>query len=165
MKHLLLLLSMSIGLSACVVHGLPPAENLRVVKRAVPEYKKPQSLNIINYYKKTTMAVFPDMDGGPLNIEYDLKKFTYSAIKLVTQGVEHQSIHVTGKSKKSVTLSIVDITRKMGWNTSTYHISMNVELSNGVSFKVKAKGVGRSSSMLKVSEKFLQHPTFVKFMN
>lgn len=164
----LFILVIIIGLSSCTYKGRIPADNLRIYKRTVPEYQKGQSLNIINYYKKSTVVPFTASKGkygGGFDIEYDLQIYSNTAVKLVTQGVEHQSVYVTDKAKKSVTLRVTQIIPEMGFSSYAYDIVVNVVLSNGESFEVNTKKSGIGKTLIKASEKILQNPKFVKFMN
>jgi len=167
-NKILLILLITIGLSACAV--VKPPQDLRIVKRAVPDYKQGQSLNVINYYKKETVLNSPTIRHVAWDltseIEYDLHSFTQSVVKLITQGVKHQNVTVTDKTKKSVLLRITNIVPERFLRSTDYHLTITAQLSNGDSFEIKTKAKGRiGKAIIKMSENILQHPKFVKFMN
>lgn len=160
-------------LSSCGLE-IKPDDNLRIVKRAVPHYKTEQSVSIHNYYEIPTLVESPLRISGD---KIDLQQYTEAAIKLVNQGMSYQNIIVDPSSDKIIKIRVYDLKwgSKKGasiWDRLGVSLELTAELSNGnviniYHFKHKQGTFSRTynRAINSATEKLLNHPDFIKFMN
>jgi len=172
--YLLLVSLTALLLSSCAVHKVTINKNLRILKRAVPQYKTSEAVSIKNFYKKQTVVEGPF---GGLGNDVDLQEYSATVMKLISQGMEHQKIPVNSSSNKFIIVRLYDV--KWGsekgasiWALRGGGFELAVELSNGsvinlYQFKpsTSTKSDVYNSAILAATERLLKHPDFKKFIN
>jgi len=174
-KYFLLIATFSMLLMSCT-YNIEPDENLRIVKRAVPDYKERQSISIKNYYKNPAVEKFK-YGGGYVGI--DLQQYTKVVINLIAQAVANQDISVKQSANKVIKIRVHDFKYQLGANRASLEIT--AVLGNGVLVNIRHQHKDHlilqksgffdaitdfyNRAIIGATEKLLNHPDFVKFMN
>ena len=161
-------------LSGCGINEVKISGNEQILKRAVPEFKSGQTVNIKNYYLKPTIINNPIRAS---NDQIDAQEFSAAAIRIVRQAMAYRDINVTPKGNKSIKIRVYDVKwgSKKGesiWALQGGSIELTAELGNGsvinvYQFNHKKQSFSQTYDriILSATEKLLNHPDFISYMN